>query len=65
MAGETGGRFFTSPTLEQLRAVYSDLESRLGSEEEWREVTVAFAAAGVVMLLLGGALSASWFRRLP
>lgn len=65
VAGETGGRFFTSPTLEQLRAVYSDLESRLGSEEEWREVTVAFAAAGVIMLLLGGALSASWFRRLP
>jgi Ca-activated chloride channel family protein len=65
VAGETGGRFFTSPTLEQLRSVYSELESRLGSEEEWREVTVAFAAAGVVMLLLGGALSATWFRRLP
>jgi Ca-activated chloride channel family protein len=65
VAGETGGRFFSSPTLEQLRAVYGDLESRLGSEEEWREVTVAFAAAGVIMLLLGGALSAAWFRRLP
>ena len=65
VAGETGGRFFTSPTLEQLRAVYGELESRLGSEEEWREVTVAFAAAGVIMLLLGGALSATWFRRLP
>ena len=45
VAGETGGRLFASPTLEQLEAVYSDLESRLGSEEEWREVTVAFAAA--------------------
>ena len=65
VADATGGRFFSSPTLEQLRAVYSELESRLGSEEEWREVTVAFAAAGVIMLLLGGALSASWFRRLP
>ncbi len=42
-----------------------ELESRLGREEEWREVTVAFAAAGAIMLLLGGALSASWFRRLP
>jgi Ca-activated chloride channel homolog len=65
VAGETGGRFFSSPTLEQLQAVYGDLESRLGSEEEWREVTVAFAGAGVLMLLLGGALSASWFRRVP
>jgi Ca-activated chloride channel family protein len=65
VAGDTGGRFFSTPTLEQLRAVYGDLETRLGSEEEWREVTVAFAAAGALMLLLGGALSASWFRRLP
>jgi Ca-activated chloride channel homolog len=65
VAEETGGRFFSSPTLEQLRAVYSELESRLASEDEWREVTVAFAAAGAIMLLLGGALSASWFRRLP
>ena len=65
VADETGGRFFSSPTLEQLQAVYGDLESRLGSEEEWREVTVAFAAAGAIMLLLGGALSATWFRRLP
>jgi Ca-activated chloride channel family protein len=65
VAEETGGRFFSSPTLEQLQAVYAELESRLGSEEEWREVTVAFAAAGAIMLLLGGALSASWFRRLP
>jgi Ca-activated chloride channel homolog len=65
VAEETGGRFFSSPTLEQLRAVYGELESRLASEDEWREVTVAFAAAGAIMLLLGGALSASWFRRLP
>ena len=65
VADATGGRFFSSPTLEQLRAVYAELESRLGREEEWREVTVAFAAAGAIMLLLGGALSASWFRRLP
>jgi Ca-activated chloride channel homolog len=65
VAGETGGRFFSSPTLEQLQAVYSDLQSRLGREDESHEVTVAFAAGGAIMLLLGGALSASWFRRLP
>lgn len=65
VALETGGRPFASPSLSELEAVYRDLESRLGSEEEWREVTVAFTAAGVLMLLLGGALSASWLRRLP
>jgi Ca-activated chloride channel family protein len=65
VARETGGKFFTAPSLEQLGVVYKDLQSRLGKEKEWREVTVAFAAAGALMLLLGGALSASWFRRLP
>ena len=35
------------------------------SEKEWREVTVAFAAVGALLLLVGGALSAAWFRRLP
>jgi Ca-activated chloride channel family protein len=65
VARATGGKFFTAPSLEQLEVVYSDLQSRLGEEKEWREVTVAFAASGVLMLLLGGALSASWFRRLP
>ena len=65
VASETGGRAFTRPTLEQLEAVYAELESRLGREREWREVTVAFAAAGALMLLVGGALSAGWFRRLP
>ena len=65
VASQTGGKYFTAPSLEQLAVVYSDLESRLGKEREWREVTVAFAAGGVLLLLLGGALSASWFRRLP
>jgi Ca-activated chloride channel homolog len=65
VALDTGGRFFTAPTLEQLEAVYRELASRLGRENEWREVTVAFAGFGAVMLLLGGALSAAWFRRLP
>jgi Ca-activated chloride channel homolog len=65
VARATGGKFFTAPSLEQLEVVYSDLQSRLGKEKEWREVTVAFAAGGVLLLLLGGALSASWFRRLP
>jgi Ca-activated chloride channel family protein len=65
LAVETGGRAFSSPRLEELEAVYDDLESRMGHETEWREVTVAFTAAGAVLLLVGGALSASWFRRLP
>ena len=65
IAQTTGGRFFAVPTAEQLQEVYADLASQLGKEKEWREVTVAFAGAGAVLLLVGGALSAAWFRRLP
>jgi Ca-activated chloride channel family protein len=65
IAQTTGGTFYAVPTAEQLQEVYSDLASQLGEEKEWREVTVAFAAGGALMLLVGGALSASWFRRLP
>lgn len=65
VAARTGGRFFAAPTAAELTAVYRDLASRLGHERRWREVTVAFAAGGALLLLAGGALSALWFRRLP
>jgi len=65
IAARTGGRFFSAPTAAQLTAVYRDLASRLGRERKWREVTVAFAAGGALLMLAGGALSALWFRRLP
>ena len=57
VAAATGGRFFSSPTLEQLQAVYAELESRLGREDEWREVTVAFAAGGASCSSSGSAVS--------
>jgi Ca-activated chloride channel family protein len=63
VAQTTGGRFFATPDAEQLKAVYEELGSRLGSESKDREVTAAFAGAGAVLLLVGGALSTLWFRR--
>jgi Ca-activated chloride channel homolog len=63
VAQTTGGRFFATPDAEQLKAVYEELGSRLGSERKDREVTAAFAGAGAVLLLAGGALSTWWFRR--
>ncbi len=65
VAQTTGGRFFAVPAADQLQQVYADLASQVGKEKKWREVSVAFAGAGALMLLVGGALSASWFRRLP
>jgi Ca-activated chloride channel homolog len=65
IAQASGGQAFEAADGDQLAAVYERLGSKLGTREETREVTAAFAAAGI--LLLGGAMAASvrWLGRLP
>jgi Ca-activated chloride channel homolog len=65
IAEASGGQAFEAADGDQLTAVYERLGSQLGTREETREVTAAFAAAGIV--LLGGALvgSVRGFGRLP
>jgi Ca-activated chloride channel homolog len=65
IAQASGGQAFEASDGDQLAAVYERLGSQLGTREETREVTAAFAAAG--LLLLGGALAGSVrrFGRLP
>ncbi|HEX2302074.1 MAG TPA: VWA domain-containing protein [Gaiella sp.] len=65
IAEATGGEYFDAPTEADLEAVYEAIGSQVAWDEEKREVTVAFAAAGALFLLLGSALSALWFGRLP
>jgi Ca-activated chloride channel family protein len=65
IARETGGRFFEAPRAEDLAAVYTDLKSRLGKTQKNVEVTVAFAAGAIALLLAGGGFSMLWFRRVP
>lgn len=61
----TGGRFYAAPDASSLSAVYEELGSRVGSVEEEREITAAFAAGGALLLLAAGAMSALLFGRLP
>lgn len=65
IAAASGGQAFEASDGDELTAVYERLGSQLGTREETREVTAAFAAAG--LLLLGGALvgSVRGFGRLP
>jgi Ca-activated chloride channel homolog len=65
IAETSNGRFFEAPTSQNLAAVYDNLGSRIGFRLEEREVTVAFAAAGLLLLALAGALRARRGARLP
>jgi Ca-activated chloride channel homolog len=65
IAAASGGEFFAVPDKEGLRRVYEELGSRLGKRDKRAEVTVAFAGAGMALLLAAGALSALLLRRLP
>lgn len=65
IADISGGRFFDAPSADALESAYSDLGSRLGTEDEQREVTSLFAGAGLLLLLAGAGLGLAWFGRLP
>jgi Ca-activated chloride channel homolog len=65
IARETGGRYFSAPSADQLEAVYSGLATRFSTRREKQEVTAAFAGGGLVLLLGGLALSLLRGGRLP
>jgi Ca-activated chloride channel homolog len=55
IARASGGRAHTVADAERLDRVYEQLGSQLGTEQEDREVTAAFAGGG--LLLLGAAIA--------
>jgi Ca-activated chloride channel family protein len=58
------GRSFTIGSSAGLSAVYQHLAAQLGHRNVNREMTASVAGAGLVLLLVGGALSLRWFGRL-
>jgi hypothetical protein len=65
VANTSGGEVFTATDDARLKQVYEHLASRLGHRKESREMTDVFAAGSAALLIVGGALSALWFRRVP
>ena len=65
VARTSGGQVFTAANDARMREIYKRLASRLGHRRQAREVTDVFAGGSAALLLVGGALSAFWFRRVP
>jgi Ca-activated chloride channel family protein len=65
VAERTDGEAFEAADADNLERVYEELGSRVGYDEEEREITLVFVAAGTLLLLAGGTLSALWLNRLP
>ena len=65
IAERTGGRFYDAPTADELRSVYDDIGSQVGTETEERQVTVHLPVLGTVLLAAGADLSALLFNRIP
>ena len=64
IASASGGRTFTAGDASGLRAVYAHLAAELGRKHVKQEITATFAGGGLVLLLIGGAMSLRWFGRL-
>jgi Ca-activated chloride channel homolog len=65
IAEVSGGRSFNAQSADQLSSIYKQLGEKLGSVTREREVTVAFALGGFVLLLFAVGTSTRWSGRLP
>jgi Ca-activated chloride channel homolog len=64
IANASGGRTFAAADTAGLSAIYNHLANQLTHKKSKEEITSSFAGGGLVLLLLGSALSLLWFGRL-
>jgi Ca-activated chloride channel homolog len=65
VAATTGGRFYEAESAGDLRDAYGKMGSLVSKVERKQEVTFAFLAGGLVLLLGAAAVAAITFPRLP
>jgi len=65
VAERTSGQFYDAPSADQLRKVYDDIGSKVGSRKERKDATHWPLGVGVVFLLVAGGLSLAWQQKLP
>ena len=61
----TDGAYYNAANEQSLREIYENLNLQLVIKPDKMEVTSILAGAGILVLLIGGALSLLWFNRLP
>ena len=59
----SGGQYYFAGDETELRKIYNDLEPTLSIKPEDLELTSLLAGLGILVFLLGGALSLLWFGR--
>ena len=65
IAKASGGRAYEVADAKELDRIYQTLGSKVGTKREKREVTSAFAGAGLLLLLAGLGTGLRWRGRLP
>jgi Ca-activated chloride channel family protein len=64
IADATGGSYSEAASAAELEEVYADLGSQIGYTTEPKDVSYWFVRAGVLLALVGAALSLLWTNRL-
>jgi Ca-activated chloride channel family protein len=64
MASVSHGQSYKAADASRLSDVYKRLGSQLGRKRERREITSAFAGGALALVLVGAAMSLTWFGRL-
>lgn len=61
----SGGQTFEVSDADELESIYENLGSRIGTKREKREITVGFAAGGLLLLVGAAVTRLRWTGRLP